>query len=221
VRGNVTTISAAVAVVCAGLAGAGAAPADARVSGLAAVAGTDATGSGGWRNAREVPGTASLNVGGHAAILAVSCTSPGNCAAGGFYGSDSSDGGIGEALVVSQRDGQWGKARALPGTARLQTISSEILSISCSSRGNCAAGGSGGNCNAGGYYSRGGSRAFVVSERNGTWERAIEVPGTATLDAGHSAALFAISCTRARQCSAGGYYTDLSRHGQAFVVTRT
>ena len=45
---------------------------------------------------------------------------------------------------------------------------------------------SAGNCSAGGYYTDGAGheQAFVVSEVNGTWGTAIEVPGTAALNAG-------------------------------------
>jgi len=42
-----------------------------------------------WRTAREIPGTAALNKGGHAQVNSVSCSSPGNCSAGGWY-TDSS-----------------------------------------------------------------------------------------------------------------------------------
>jgi hypothetical protein len=47
---------------------------------------------------------------------------------------------------------------------------SEVGSLSCGSPGNCAAGG---------YYRdrHGHGQWFVVSERNGVWGRAIEVPG--------------------------------------------
>src|SRR5258708_3178167 len=41
--------------------------------------------NGTWRTAREIPGTAALNRGGHAQVNSVSCSSPGNCSAGGWY----------------------------------------------------------------------------------------------------------------------------------------
>ena len=67
----------------------------ARVAGSAGVAGR----AGAWGNAEEVPGTATLNAGGNADVLSVSCGAPGNCAAGGFY-ADSSH--RQQAFVVSQ-----------------------------------------------------------------------------------------------------------------------
>jgi len=56
----------------------------------------------------------------------------------------------------------------------------------------------------------------VVSQVNGTWHTAIEVPSTATLHRG-GAKLLWLSCGSAGNCSAGGQYTDSSGHSQAFV----
>src|SRR5260370_40354457 len=39
--------------------------------------------NGTWRTAREIPGPAALNRGGHAQVNSVSCSSPGNGRAGG------------------------------------------------------------------------------------------------------------------------------------------
>ncbi len=83
----------------------------------------------------------------------------------------------------------------------------EVVSVSCASAGNCAAGG---------YYS--GSRngyqpaqGFVAVERNGVWGRAIEVPGLGALNKGGDAKVSSVSCGSAGNCAAGGYYAD--RHG--------
>jgi hypothetical protein len=62
------------------------------------------------------------------------------------------------------------------------------------------------------------------SQRNataGAWGMAREVPGTAALNPGGSAAIGTVSCAPAGTCSAGGSYTDSSGHGQAFVVSQT
>ena len=63
-----------------------------------------------------------------------------------------------------------------------------------------------------------GGRAAVPSMH---WGRAEEVPGTAALNAGGNAAVTAVSCWRAGNCVAGGFYTDASGHQQAFVVTES
>ena len=82
---------------------------------------------------------------------------------------------------------------------------------------------SAGNCSAGGYYtdSSGSPQAFVVSQVNRTWGTAQEVPGTAALNQGGTAQALSVSCASAGNCSAGGYYTDISRHQQAFVDSET
>jgi hypothetical protein len=58
----------------------------------------------------------------------------------------------------------------------------------------------------------------VVNEVNGTWRRAIEVPGTAALNRGGTASVASVSCARLDDCSAGGFYSDVFGQHQAFVV---
>ena len=182
--------------------------------GVASAAGPAAAGartlSGGtWGTAIEVPGTATLNTGGYARIDSVSCRSAGNCSAGGFYRDSTSRF---QAFVVSQVNGKWGTAKEV--AAALNTSgSAEINSVSCASAGNCSAGG---QLDSSGHF-----QAFVVSQVNGTWGKAKEVPGTAALSTGGGAATNSVSCATAGNCSAGGYYTDSSGHGQAFVASQT
>ena len=80
---------------------------------------------------------------------------------------------------------------------------------------NCSAG----DCAAGGTYkdSVGRAQAFVVDEKNGVWGKAIEVPGTATLNVAGLAQVKSVSCAGAGNCTAGGSYTNASG-SQAFVV---
>src|SRR6266699_3172026 len=225
--------------------------------------------NGSWHTAIEVPGTATLNKGGGAAVSSVSCASAGNCSAGGSYLDGS---GRGLAFVASEVKGTWHTALQVPGTAVTSQIgSAQVLSVSCPSAGNCSAGGfygyvkdnvwrhyafvvkevkgtwhtaievpgtatlnkdgnawatsvscaSAGNCSAGGHYLDGAGnwQGFVVSEVNGTWHTAIEVPGTATLNKSGYAGVNAVSCAPAGSCSAGGYYRDGARHMQAFVAS--
>ncbi len=65
----------------------------------------------------------------------------------------------------------WGRAIEVPGLGALDKGGhAEVFQVSCGSAGNCAAGGF--------YHDRHGhGQGFVVSERNGVWGRAIEVPG--------------------------------------------
>jgi hypothetical protein len=166
---------------------------------------------GGWGTAKEVPGTAALNVGGSAKVASVSCASAGNCTAAGTYFGR----GI-EGFVVSQLHGVWGRAEKVPGLAALGGGSgAEINSVSCASAGNCSVGG---------YYYiltyPGATQAFVVSQVNGVWGKAEEVPGSGRLNAaGGSAGVSSVSCASARNCSAVGFYTGPSGE-QAFVVSQ-
>jgi hypothetical protein len=79
-----------------------------------------------------------------------------------------------------------------------------------------------GNCAAGGFYSdrSGHGQVFVVSERNGSWGKAIEVPGSGTLNKGGGAFIGSVSCASAGNCAAGGFYTDGTHRQQAFVVSQ-
>jgi hypothetical protein len=219
--------------------------------------------NGNWGNAMEVPGTSALNAGGYAQITSVSCASGGNCSAGGYYYDGSNN--I-QAFVTSEVNGIWGNATEVPGTAAVNVYGAWVTSVSCTSVGYCSAGGfytdgsglvhaivvsqahgkwgnaiqipasgalgdggavvnslscgSAGNCSAGGYFNNGGlDQAFVASEAGGTWGNAVEVPGTAALNAGGQAELTSLSCPSAGFCSAGGYYLDGSGQQQAFVAS--
>ena len=104
----------------------------------------------------------------------------------------------------------WGTAVEVPGTAALNVGGDAIVqSLSCPSAGNCSAGGS--------YATTSATEAYVADEVNGAW-RAVEMPGTGTLNTGGYAIVESLSCPSAGNCGAGGGYTDGSGHGQAFVA---
>ena len=108
----------------------------------------------------------------------------------------------------------------MPGSAKLNVGEvAEILSVSCPSPGNCAAGGD--------YRdSSGSNQAWVADEVAGTWEPMIEVPGTAAFSAGGfttGAALTAISsvsCASPGNCAAGGYEAYVAGR-EAIVAVET
>jgi hypothetical protein len=102
----------------------------------------------------------------------------------------------------------------VPGTAALNVDGFAMInSVSCASAGNCGAGGL--------YFDSGGNnQAFVVSEVNGVWGKALEVPGTAALNTGAFAAVFSVSCASPGNCGAGGDYQTSSAIFQAFVVSQ-
>ncbi|HEX6933266.1 MAG TPA: hypothetical protein VF162_14065 [Streptosporangiaceae bacterium] len=109
--------------------------------------------------------------------------------------------------------GAWGRAIAVPGLAALNKgRNAVVLSVSCPSAGNCGAGG---------YYHDRGRRGFVVSESNGRWRQAIQVPGLAALSKGEPGQVIEVSCASAGSCAAGGFYRYGSGHHQGFVVSRS
>jgi hypothetical protein len=172
-----------------------------------------AVSAGRWRTAIEVPGLAALNAGnGRAAVVSVSCALAGYCGAGGYY---TDRGRHTQGLVVSERNGRWGNAVVVPGLVALNAAgNAQVVSVSCTGRGRCAAGG---------FYtdSSGHTQGFVVSERNGRWGDAVEVPGLAALDGGASAQVSSVSCASAGNCAAGGQYGQVSGGSQAYLVSET
>jgi hypothetical protein len=163
---------------------------------------------GTWHAATAVPGIVALDHGGNAELGSVSCTSPGNCSAGGGYSAST---GIGQAFVVDEIHGIWHTAVTVPGITGLNHGRAAITSISCVSPGNCSAGGE--------YQDiTGRTQVFAVNEVNGTWHKAIAIPGIVGLNRGGFAVVASVSCASAGNCSAGGTYTDGSKHEQAFIV---
>src|SRR5258706_2002759 len=109
--------------------------------------------------------------------------------------------------------GVWGRAIAVPGLAALNTgRNAVVLSVSCPSAGNCGAGG---------YYHNRGRRGFVVSESNGRWRQAIEVPGLAALSKGGPGQVIEVSCASAGSCAAGGFYRYGSGHHPGVLVSKS
>ncbi len=161
--------------------------------------------NGVWDRAVEVPGLGAVNKGGAAYVSSVSCASPGNCAAGGYYNSDAA--GSAQAFVVSEKNGSWGTAQEV--AANLNTGSgASVDTVSCASADNCAAGGQ--------YAGASKDQAFVISEVNGTWATAKEVAGK--LNSNGPASVTSVSCASAGNCSAGGTF-DYGGYNAAFVVS--
>ncbi len=108
--------------------------------------------------------------------------------------------------MASQRNGRWDMA-----TLNAAGFAA-VRSVSCASPGNCAAGG---------YYVDGSGHleAFVAIQRNGRWGTAIEVPGTAALNAGGEAQVNSVSCNQPGPCTAGGFYKRPHGPNQGFVVS--
>jgi hypothetical protein len=166
--------------------------------------------NGVWGDAIEVPGMATLNSGGWAEVDSLSCAAPGECAAGGTYKLD----GRWRAFVVGETSGSWGDAVEVSGTATPDRGFAGVASVACPAPGECTAGG---------YYRdlHGRRQAFVVDEMNGSWDSALEVPGSAKLNTAGWAEVRSVSCTAPGECATGGQYVDDGRGAQVFVASET
>ena len=162
---------------------------------------------GRWRAAVKVSGLAALGTGG-SEVSSVSCPGAGVCAAAGSY----TDAAGSQGFVTNQVKNVWGAAQAVPGLAALNTYGrAQVISVSCGSAGNCAAGGS---YQTNPYGAGGLAQPFVASEQNGVWGMAEEVPGLAALNTYGGAQVSSVSCARDGYCAAGGYFTPATTDGE-------
>jgi len=172
--------------------------------------------SGSWGQAIPVPGT-STDSKFLTGAYSVACPAAGSCAvAGGYW--DQSPGipdGV-QAFAASQVNGIWKPARTFRTFVRAQGgRSSTLTAISCSSAGNCVAGG---------YYTDkwNNNLPILVTEVNGRWGTPLAVPGLALarnmVTAGGE--VLALDCPSAAHCVAAGTFEGHLYQQQGFVVTQ-
>jgi hypothetical protein len=157
-------------------------------------------------------------------VTSMSCASPGNCAAGGAYAGRSATLAQ-QAFIVNETHGIWGKAEEVPGTAPgAAKYDSEVSSVSCTSPGNCSAGGYDDGTDAW-FRQQQTGRAFVVDETGGTWGTAREVSGLTALNTNrYDTQVASVSCVSATDCVAGGsfgYPGVVWPNTNAFVVGKS
>jgi len=152
-------------------------------------------------------------------VTAVSCA-PATTAAARKAGLNCVAGGVSQlsqstraAFVLAEVHGRWKTAQSVPGLATAPP-GSAVTSVSCPFPGTCGIGG---------YYTDKSrhSQAFVANEVDQTWHKALQVPGTATLNAGGDASVTSLSCPAARDCVAAGGYKPEKGAGQLFVVNES
>jgi hypothetical protein len=171
--------------------------------------------NGRWGRLIEVPGTGALNAGGEAETDHISCATAGNCGAGGTY--QDSQGEV-HAFVASEKNGTWGNAIEVPGTAALDTNEFiDLEAISCTTPGDCTASGT--------YKDTAPSfQGWVATEKNGTWASAIAIPGLGALNKGDNVGIARVECASAGNCVANGnYQVTKGEDGKfiAFVASET
>jgi hypothetical protein len=163
-----------------------------------------------WGKALPVPHLSDLNASGSAAVNALSCAAPGDCALGGRYEDGN---GVSQAFVADSVRGRWGDAHALTTVSAGQLIA-EVTSLSCAKAGDCAAGVTlpvtvalaGGGTELIG-------EAFVANEHGGTWSAPQPVKG---IPAGQRSDISSVSCWSTGNCMAGGSF--FNGHGHALLV---
>ena len=134
---------------------------------------------GTWRDMSTVTGPPDLHLNSNSGITSLSCRATSDCTALGysFY-----RGNGGKLFVLRETKGIWGRALNLRGASNQSYEGFNSATLSCGSPRNCVVGG---------MYSidvekfSSGTAPFVADEIDGTWARAIEVPGMAKLDAGN------------------------------------
>jgi hypothetical protein len=175
--------------------------------------------SGNWAQATKLtlPSNANTTSG---TLRGVSCWSPGNCTAVGYY-ADSSN--VGRVMAATETSGIWAPATEvmLPSDANTTNPTNPIetlAGISCSSAGNCTASGQ--------YTdSSGAVRPMAATETSGTWAQATPLTsppnaGSGTFPSG-GGFLTAISCWSAGNCTTVGTYIATGGQSQLMAATQT
>jgi hypothetical protein len=147
----------------------------------------------GFGPARQIAQPANAAAASDSILIGVACSGRGYCSAGGSY-TDSR--GNGQAMVVTESAGRWGRAVEvkLPRGAASDP-DAEVNGVACTS---------GGNCEAVGYYqtTSGSDAGFLLSQRRGAWasaQAATPLPGGTT-----ASWLYAVACPATGSCEAVG-----------------
>jgi hypothetical protein len=102
-------------------------------------------------------------------LSSVACPPSGSCVAVGNYASGEASGS--DAMVVSESDGIWNQAsEIMPPSSPALRVEARLDSVACPAAGSCVA--------IGRYLdSADEGQAMAVSESDGVWSQAIEIPG--------------------------------------------
>jgi hypothetical protein len=168
-----------------------------------------------WSKARTLTLPADASAFAGASTSEVTCVKGSSCAVLGTYNTDT---GAIEAIVATDGNGTWSRAKELTMPANASGNPHVFLygftGISCASRLDCAVGGQ--------YQiSAGRYEGFLASEDHGVWTAASELllPSGAR-QAGKNGGVVAVACPSLGSCRASGAYIDASGDYQAVVVNQ-
>jgi hypothetical protein len=169
--------------------------------------------SGHWKAGvkAKLPGLTATDPG--TLLTSVSCASPGNCSAVGYYFDASV---YQQGVLLTETSGKWGPGVkvTLPKNGATSTSPNVNLNaVSCPSVGSCSTVG---------YYSDNSHREFglVLNESLGKWHSGAEAHAPADVSTTDpSVSLNAVSCGSKGNCSAVGYYADTSGYHQGILLT--
>lgn len=174
---------------------------------------------GSWGQASELTLPSDAGTSHQSSLLGgVSCWGVGNCLAVGEY-ENLSYGTV--PMAVTETDGVWGQATALPlpGDAKTGSIQyAPLYSVSCTGPGDCVA--------VGLYSTTAGlAQPIAFTETDGSWGEAtpLALPANATPatpNAPAGGAMLTVDCLSTGNCVAGGYYVAPPSY-QTMVLTET
>lgn len=169
--------------------------------------------AGSWGDAVELPGLSELNADDNATVESISCARGGDCSVGGNY-TDAQ--GYVQSFIGNETDGIFSDVQEVPGTATLNvgdvtssansvyTFPIGLSNISCATSDDCTAIGTYEDASKA-------NQSYVLSERNGKWGDAVEIPsagyegvGAAPNVEGSNASV--LSCASAVDCVIGGSF---------------
>ena len=145
---------------------------------------------GKWGAGVEVPGLAADNSK-TSTITAISCAA-GACTAGGWWQGAKL---VFHAFVTTERNGKWSRLTSVLTAKRAAPHITGVRSVSCAGPKNCTV--------------SGGRPAFMASEVNGKWGKAVEFPRH------DKNGNVVVSCAAAGNCTAGwGNFVASDKHGR-------
>jgi hypothetical protein len=170
-----------------------------------------------WFGARTIslPHTSYAKFG-EGLIAGLTCTSPGNCVAVGYLGTQQGLPGDGRGFIVTEVKGTWHKALvpAEPANASPKQYG-ELFSVACTGPGSCVA--------VGFYTNKAlGYDGTIVTEVKGRWGKAVQVklPSNAAVPARSLTNISSVQCPQAGQCVAVGRYKTKAGAIEALRVTQ-